>query len=253
MHTLPETLQMQAQNVLSAAQQHCGALSGVYVHGSVCLGGYTPGRSDLDILIVCKQSMSRQARIDFADALLKIHNAPCPVELSVLTEEGLAHASPICTFHFSSMWAPRYAAHDETNPLLDADFPDDDIPAYFRVARENGIRLYGEKAAALLPDVSDETFYASITDGIADYSFDAYDSFASNILTLPRILSFACTRKVLTKLQGAHWAAELYPQYADLLARAEKEYLTGKQQSFSFEELDAYRNLMIALILKGLR
>ena len=165
MHTLPETLQMQAQNVLSAAQQHCGALSGVYVHGSVCLGGYTPGRSDLDILIVCKQSMSRQARSDFADALLKIHNAPCPVELSVLTEEGLAHASPICTFHFSSMWAPRYAAHDDTNPLLDADFPDDDIPAYFRVARESGIRLYGEEAAALLPDVSDEAFYGSITDG----------------------------------------------------------------------------------------
>ena len=253
MQNIPQPVLSQAQNVLCAAQTHCGTLLGFYIHGSAALGGYVPDRSDLDILVVCRSPMTREQRIAFADALLHFHNAPCPVELSVLSQDGLAQNPPVCTFHFSSLWAPRYAAHDETNPLLNADFPDSDIPPYFRVARDSGICLYGESSAVLLPDVSDEAFYAAITDGISDFSFDDYDQFASNILTLPRILSFACTRKVLTKVQGARWAAQLYPQYADLLARAETEYLTGAEQPFSFAELEAYRNFMIALILKGLR
>ena len=253
MHALPETLQAQAQNVLAAAQKHCGTLFGVYIHGSIALGGYTPDRSDLDILIVCKESMSRQARIDFADALLAIHNQPCPVELSVLTQDGLTANPPVCTFHFSSMWAPRYAVHDETNPLLDADFPDGDIPPYYRVARESGICLYGAPAAELLPAVSDETFLECIGCDLEDYSFDAYDSFASNILTLPRILSFACTRKVLTKVQGTQWAMQQYPQYAKLLARAIDFYQNGAQPDFDLQELETYKTFMIEQIHKGLR
>lgn len=253
MHFLPQDLSLQAQNVLSAAQAHCGTLLSVCIHGSIALDGYVPGRSDLDILILAKSSMTRSQRIAFADELLKYHNAPCPIELSVLTEDGLSEHPPVCTFHFSSLWAPRYAAHDDTNPLLDSDFPDGDIPPYFRVAADCGICLFGAKPADVFPAVSDETFFASISCEIEDFSFDDYNMFASNILTLPRILSFACTRKVLTKVQGAHWAAQQYPQYADLLTRAETEYLTGAKQSFSPAELEAYRSFMIAQILKGLR
>ena len=252
MQNLPTTVLSQAQNVLNAAHTHCGPLLGAYIHGSIALGGYVPDRSDLDILIVSESPMSRQQRIDFADALLVLHNAPCPIELSVLTVDGLAQTPPICTFHFSSMWAPRYAAHDDTNPLLDADFPDGDIPPYLRVIHQSGIRLFGSNPGELLPQVSDETFLRCIACDLDDYSFDDYDAFASNILTLPRILSFARTGKILTKLQGAHWGMEGFPQYKDLLTRAITEYTTGKKQTFSPEELESYRVFMIDEIRKHL-
>ena len=248
MQNLPQPVLTQAQNVLRAAQTHCGTLLGFYVHGSIALGGYVPGRSDLDILVVSEASMSRQQRIDFADALLPLHNAPCPVELSVLTPDGLAQTPPVCTFHFSSMWAPRYAAHDNTNPLLDADFPDEDIPPYFRVIHQSGIRLFGSAPADLLPAVSDETFLRAIACDLDDYSFESYDSFASNILTLPRILSFARTGTILTKVQGANWGIGHFPQYKDLLTRAITEYTTGAKQTFTEDELEAYRKTLVDAI-----
>lgn len=248
MQNMPSAVHSQAQNVLFAAQKHCGELLGFYIHGSIALGGYVPGRSDLDLLVVCKSSMTARQRMDFADALLLFHNAPCPIELSVLTQDGLSHNPPVCTFHFSSMWAPRYAAHDETNPLLHSDFPDGDIPPYFRVIRQCGIRLFGQEAASLLPAVSDEAFFSAIAGDLDDFSFDDYDQFASNILTLPRILSFAETHKILTKEQAAHWAAERFPHYKSLLTRALLEYRSCKKQDFSPNELETYKRTLLAAI-----
>lgn len=252
MQNLPAALLSQAQNVLSAAKAHCGTLLGAYLHGSIALGGYVPNRSDMDLLLVCAASMNRQQRIAFADALLPLHNAPCPIELSVLTADGLAQSPPVCTFHFSSMWAPRYAAHDETNPLVQDDFPDGDIPPYFRVIRQSGIHLFGQEAASLLPAVSDEAFLSAVSCDLDDFSFDDYDQFASNILTLPRILSFARTRKILTKVQAAQWAMTQFPQYRNLLLRAVTEYETTVQQPFSSAELSAFQASMLAEIRKGL-
>lgn len=171
----------------------------------------------------------------------------------MLTRRGLNQSPPLCTFHFSSLWAARYAAHDETHPLLAADFPDEDIPSYIRLIRQSGIRLYGEEASTLLPAVSDETFWHALSDGIEHYDLCAYDAFASNLLTLPRILSFACTRRILTKVQGARWGMEQFPQYANLLARAIDAYENRAQHTFSAEELADFRTFFLQQIRISLR
>lgn len=193
MDILPHAPLAQAQNVARIARAHCPGLLAAYLHGSICLGGYVPGRSDLDLLLVSEGSMTRAERTVFADALLPLHGAPCPVELSVVTRAGL------------------------------------------------------------LPEVDDEVFWRSITDGIEDFSFEDYGLFASNILTLPRILSFAHLRRVLTKAQGGRWGMDAFPEYADLLRRALAEYEGGQAQTFPLEELSAFRAKMLEEIAKGLR
>ena len=253
MANLPFEPLAQAQNVVRAAQAHCPGLIAAYLHGSICLGGYVPGRSDLDLLLVSADSMTRAQREAFADALLDLHGAPCPVELSVVTRAGLAQSPPVCCFHFSEMWAKRYAAHDADNPLLDNDFPDEDIPAYYRVARQSGVTLLGPEPADLLPKVDDEAFWQSITQDIEEYDFHAYGMFASNILTLPRTVSFARLRRVLTKAQGGRWGMEVFPEHADLLRRALAEYESGQAQVYTPEELDAFRADMLRQIALGLR
>ena len=70
MVNLPQEPLAQAQNVVHAAQEHCPGLIAAYLHGSVSLGGYVPGRSDLDLLLVSEGSMTRAQRQGFADALL---------------------------------------------------------------------------------------------------------------------------------------------------------------------------------------
>lgn len=73
MSELPSVPLRQAQNVLYSALRHCGRIAGAYLHGSHCLGGSVPGRSDLDLLIVTEASMARAERIAFADELLPLH------------------------------------------------------------------------------------------------------------------------------------------------------------------------------------
>ena len=62
-------------------------LLGVYLHGSAVLGGYNVKTSDIDILAVCKQSMTI-AEKDAVTTLLSRTNLPCPaegLELSIVT------------------------------------------------------------------------------------------------------------------------------------------------------------------------
>ena len=253
MHFLPQDLSLQAQNVLSAAQAHCGTLLSVCIHGSIALDGYVPGRSDLDILILAKSSMTRSQRIAFADELLKYHNVPCPIELSVLTEDGLSEHPPVCTFHFSSLWAPRYAAHDDTNPLLDSDFPDGDIPPYFRVAADCGICLFGAKPADVFPAVSDETFFSSISCEIEDFSFDDYD-LANNVAQFPlpivtgigherdnTVLDYISWWRVKTPTAAAEWLiaqADKMMNSVEQLSKSivlnAREYLSSQKEQMAY-------------------
>ena len=82
---------------------------------------------------------------------------------------------------------------------------------------------------------------------------EAYGMFASNILTLPRTVSFARLRRVLTKAQGGRWGMEFFPEHADLLRRALLEYESGQAQVYTPEELDAFRADMLHEIALGLR
>ena len=231
----------------------CPAVAGLYLHGSCCLDAFVPGQSDLDLLVVTDAPMDRAARVRLADGLLPLHEAPCPVELSVVRRADAARLPVLCQFHFSSLWAPRYQAHDEANPLLASDFPDGDMPAYFRLIREKGVVLAGAVPAALLPTVSDEAFWASITEGIEAFQFPDYGLFDANILTLGRIVSFAHTRRILSKAAGAKWAAARYPQFAGLLGRAVEAYTHAAHGSYDPAELAAYRAWMLAEIRQGLR
>ena len=237
------------EGILEAARACVPELLSVYLHGSACLGGFAEGRSDVDLLLFCGRAMTREERSAFGDALLRLHKKPAPIELSVLRAEDAGAKPPLCQFHFSELWAARYAAHDPSNPLLEGSFPDPDIPAYYRVIRERGITLFGPPPDELVPEVTDGEFWASVTEGIGDFSFADYGMFDSNILTLARILSFARTRRILTKAEGAEWGMEAYPRFAPLLSAALAAYRDGIPARYDPRELEEYRECMLREIL----
>lgn len=159
----------------------------------------------------------------------------------------------MCQFHFSQLWAKRYAGQDPTNPLLGADFPDDDLTSYIRLINQCGIVLYGAPAQALLPQICDEEFFDAIAQEINGFAFESYDAFDSNVLILARIESFAYTRKILTKLESAKWARTQYPRFASLLEKAANAYSSLIPTQYNRAELEEYKNFMIEEIKKGLR
>ena len=251
MQALPREVNEQLERLQEALIALVPGLRGVYLHGSACLGGFVPGRSDLDLLILCDEPMSRGARVALADALLPLHGAPCQLELSVARVEDAQSVPVLCQFHLSEMWAPRYAAHDETNPLLEGAFPDEDMPCHIRLTRQSGIPLFGPPPEALLPAISDEQFWHALTYDLDDLA--ASESTVYDVLTLARVASFAFTRRILTKLQSADWAAGAFPQFAPLLRETAAAYRLGRAPAWDGAALTNYRDFMLNLIRQGLK
>ncbi|GEM_PF-5901431 len=250
---LPTETTAQITRITDILTAFCPSVRSILLHGSICLGGYVHHQSDIDLIVVTDAPMNRQQRIALADALLPLHEQPCPIELSVVAKKDAKTLPVLCQFHFSSHWAARYASHDETNPLLNEPFPDDDLPSYFRLIRQRGIVLFGEAPDRILADVTDEQFFSAVSDGCEEWAFDDYGLFDSNILTFARVLSFACTHRILTKVQGAKWAMQCFPQFENLLSRAVAAYESASHGEYSKDELEAYRAFMVAEIQKGLR
>ena len=250
MTALPEDTRRQISRLRDALLQHVPAVTGVYVHGSICLGDFVPGRSDVDALIISNAVMARAERVALADALLELHGQPNPIELSVLRAEDARSVPVLCQFHFSDMWAPRYAAHDETNPLLEGAFPDDDMPCHIRLTRQSGIALFGPPPEALLPVIDDDAFWRALTYDLDDTA--AFCNLVYDALTLARIASFARTRRILTKRQAADWAAQAFPAFSPLLREAVAAYEQGRAPAWSEAAVAAYRDFMKGLIRQGL-
>ncbi len=71
-------------------------LVGAYAGGSLALGGYDPGRSDVDVAVVCRGRLADEAKLEIVRALR--HEAlPCPargLELVVYPESTVREATP---------------------------------------------------------------------------------------------------------------------------------------------------------------
>lgn len=251
MNALPHDVSEQVNRVKDTLVAGVPALRGVYVHGSICLNDFVPGRSDVDVLALSDAPIARAERIALADALLALHGRPCPIELSVARVEDARSLPVLCQFHFSDMWAPRYAAHDEANPLLEGAFPDDDMACHIRLTRQSGVALFGPPPEALLPVIDDDAFWHALTydlNDLAPLANPVYD-----ILTLARIVSFAHTRRILTKRQAARWAEATFPAFAPILDEAVAAYESGRAPAWSADAIAAYRDFMLDAIRRGIQ
>ncbi|MBR3503920.1 MAG: DUF4111 domain-containing protein [Clostridia bacterium] len=250
MQTLPRDTREQIEKIRAALIALVPALRGIYIHGSICLHDFVPGRSDVDILILSDAPMSREERLALADALNALHGRPNFIELSVVRVEDAQTVPVLCQFHFSEMWAPRYAAHDASNPLLDGPFPDDDMPCHIRLTRQSGLTLFGPPPETLLPAIDDQTFWRALTYDLDDNGAlcnPVYDA-----LTLARILSFARTRRILAKRQAADWAAREFPAFAPLLREAVEAYRAGRAPEWGDGPFARYVEFMKGAIRRGL-
>src|SRR5262245_41075650 len=81
--------------VVATLREHLGSdLLGVYLHGSLAMDAYTPGRSDIDVLAVCAAPLSPERSQSVGAALAAIRNpASGGLEVSLITEAAARMAS----------------------------------------------------------------------------------------------------------------------------------------------------------------
>ena len=94
MQSVHPGVQSYLDQVVSTLTIHVGAeLIGVYLHGSLAMGAFDPGRSDIDILAVCAEPLHRERRMVLGEALAVIPTPPSggDLEFSIQASLGDIH------------------------------------------------------------------------------------------------------------------------------------------------------------------
>ncbi len=150
--------------VVSGFRRELGPdLVGIYLHGSLAMGCFNAAGSDVDFLVVVKETLSTAAKRRLGELLLRLHEyAPAKgLEISVVTvrqARDFRYPTPY-ELHFSKEWVPNYQDHTVDFAL---EATDGDLAAHFTIVKQRGICLIGQPIAEVFGDVPAEHYLDSI-------------------------------------------------------------------------------------------
>ena len=214
MQGIDPDIQQYLDRVVSTLGEHLGAeLVGAYLHGSLALGAFDPGRSDVDILAVCAAPLSPKRRTSVGQALAAIPRPPSggDLELSLVDEAAvrMPPAAPPFEVHVST--------HEEPSVVDGADRPgDEDLLIHFAMVRARGHVLAGPEPGELFPAPDRaaliRAFLSDIEwareNGAAGWEGHYMPEFASmayRVLNAARSWRYLETGDLGSKVEGAAW------------------------------------------------
>ncbi|HEX5260031.1 MAG TPA: nucleotidyltransferase domain-containing protein, partial [Gaiellales bacterium] len=125
--------------------------AGTYLHGSAVLGGFTPDRSDVDLLVVAREPVQREALHALAAAVAADRIA-CPgvgLELDVLAAAVAANPLRPCPFLLSMT-----SGRSGEQATLGADHgPGGDPLMHIAVVRSAGVAISGRPPPSAFGEV----------------------------------------------------------------------------------------------------
>ena len=257
---LPREIRGQLDSITELWKRQLGGrLIGLYLHGSIALHAFRPESGDLDMLAVVRDSLHVEEKLALARGIIALDGKPCPIEISAVTLHNAQNwKNPGgCVFHYSDFWKEKYLTRfrnpDAEVYVVDHEFPDPDVTSYIRLIRQCGVGLCGAPIEAVFAPVSDEDFWAAISNEAEDYDFHSYAPryLASNVLILGRILSFKIEKKILSKYDAGLWMLRnLPPEFTELIENAMKIWYEGKTCTLPEKELEKLRLCLIGKIKK---
>lgn len=194
-----------------------GALTGVYLHGSLAAGAFDRTRSDIDLLVVAERGLSGEERRRLARLLTSLsERRPIPeeIEMSVILEgdaRAFRHPLPF-EFHNSACEMEATLSGEQTSWRGRTDR---DLAAHCTVTRAKGVALAGKPVGEVFGPVSHEDYVDAILhdlDGILEGGRFLEDPYYS-VLNTCRVFQVLEEGEgcVPTKLEGAEWALARLP------------------------------------------
>ncbi|HEY7124546.1 MAG TPA: aminoglycoside adenylyltransferase domain-containing protein [Ktedonobacterales bacterium] len=238
--TCPPATRNQGEMLVAEIQHMLGdALTGIYLHGSLAMGCFNPARSDLDVLVVTKRSMTLNEKRASAEMLLCISAHPHPIEISFLSLDDLSpwrYPTPY-QFHYSEDWRERQIVSLANGDWLrwnDTQPTDADLAAHFTVTRARGICLVGQPIAEALPIVPPSDYRASILADVEDFTTGRIAPATNTVyfvLNACRVLAYLQEGHIFSKEEGGEWAlAHLSSEFHRLIAQALAAYREDGQE-----------------------
>jgi streptomycin 3"-adenylyltransferase len=179
------------------------ALAGLYLHGSAALGGWSAGRSDVDLLGVVARPLGRRAKQVVAARLL--HPAlVCPaaggLEFSLVTAAVAADPPRRPPFELHVSTAPEDARHHLGGPGA----VDPDLLLYFAVCRRAGVAVRGAPPAEVFAEPPRAWLLAQAAEELR-WALQ-HRGFTYRVLTACRAWRLLEDGELDSKLDGGEWA-----------------------------------------------
>ncbi len=206
-------------------------LVGVYLHGSLAMGGYYRPKSDLDLIVVVKDKLGPISARDTGIAIAKkAEDRPTTgnVELSIITEDA-AKSIPIPVpfeLHYSTEWHDKALQGDVD---YDSRKTDEDLLSHLKYVQQRGICLYGEPISEVFGEYDWKYFMDSVVD---DFEWilegdNILETPFYGVLNICRVLQLFSENKeiVHSKDEGGEWGLKNLPErYRPLVKEALDAY-----------------------------
>lgn len=222
-------------------------LAGIYLHGSLAMGCFNPERSDIDLVIVVKEKLSKEEqRLITRHVLILNDLSGCKgIELSIVLEScarEFVYPTPF-EYHFSEYHRERYQADPN---YLCGGFEDPDLAAHFTVLYHRGITLYGYSIQELLQPVERTYYVQSILNDIGEAAKEIMDSPVYYSLNLCRVLFYLREGIVSSKQEGGEWGLRVLPEkYRSMINACLEEYSgQGRQTEWDDKQLVEFAEYM---------
>lgn len=226
----PDDVRAQLDGLLDDLRAALGAnLAGVYLHGSLAMGCFSPARSDLDLLVVTGERMAPGERRAAAEALLRRSGAPAPIEISFVSRSQARPWSYPTPFdlHYSEEWRAKTAeelASGAWRACGGQEPRDPDLAAHCTVVLARGVALHGPPPAELLPQVPPADYLDSIVRDVAWAAEQIDDNPVYLVLNYCRVYAYLREGPILSKDEGGGWALRELPEHRPVVAAALAAY-----------------------------
>jgi hypothetical protein len=211
-------------------------LVGAYFVGSIALGGYVPGESDIDIVAVSPEHAAGDVKRWIAEDLLELA-ASCPargLEFTLYRREVAASPPRDADFEVNVNGGPRIS----TSIHLDAR----EEPGFWYVldraiAHRCGVAISGPPANEVFTDASRRTLLDAMVESIRWHRQHERGTLYS-VLNASRAWRYAAEGVLGSKLDGAAWARERWRRPG--LIDAAVELRQGRRGQLDEREVDEF-------------
>src|SRR3954447_18607982 len=192
-------------------------LDGVWFVGSVALGGYVPGESDIDIAAVSEEALTDQQKGQVASAIAEVSSS-CPargLEFTLYRLEVAASVPMGADFEVNTNGGPRMPTALHLDPTTEAGFW---YVLDRAIAHRAGVVISGPPPSEVFADIPRSTLLAVMYESMQWHRVHEEATLYS-VLNACRAWRFADEDVLGSKLEGAGWARGRWPD-GDLIDAA---------------------------------
>lgn len=162
------------------SRELAGLVGSVILHGSLTLGDYVPGRSDIDLLVIVERSLrDREVERLTRAVVAEQASAPGPVDLRIVTGETAASPTEEPPMEL------YVRLHPPSEPAIERRHPGErDLVVELSVCRHHGRSLVGPAPREVIAEIPDDWILRSGDAQLADWQSLTDDAEHAELMVL---------------------------------------------------------------------